>query len=635
MSSELRRIVVRALALPLALAITIAGLLTTQVVYLRRLARWVEHTQAVMFTGSRTLRLIVDQETGIRGYLLTGAPEFLDPYMNGDVSVTDQLIELDHLVRDNPEQRARARDLRAAISGWETSAARSIAEARQGPANRARESAPDVLRASKARMDDIRRRVDEIIDDERALLDQRQSTFATASHWLVIGGALFVLALAAGITLLLRRQIGAIEGIYQHALVEREASEQRERQARGQAEAANRTKDEFLATVSHELRTPLTAMLGWARLLHSRRMDVEKHERAVEAIERNAVAQAQLIEDLLDVSRIISGKLRLDLDEIDLHKVIAAAIDAVRPAMEARQIHFSSALDPAAGQVLGDPNRLQQVVWNLLSNAVKFTPKEGRVQLWLARINSHVELTVRDNGEGIDPQFLPRVFQRFEQQDNRESRAHGGLGLGLAISRHLVELHGGTIEASSDGPGTGSTFTVKLPLLPLSARREAKAAARVHPTLDRAVTLECPAELQGLKVLVVDDEPDTRELVATAISGCGCVVHGAGSAREALDLVREFHPDVIVSDIGMPGEDGYELVRKLRRLPPEEGGRTPAAALTAYARAEDRRQALRAGFEMHLPKPVEPAELLAALATLARIGDAMRADRPTPVLPRS
>jgi CheY-like chemotaxis protein/two-component sensor histidine kinase len=351
-------------------------------------------------------------------------------------------------------------------------------------------------------------------------------------------------------------------------------------------------------------------------------MAAEKNGRALEAIERNAVAQAQLIDDLLDVSRIVTGKLRLERDEIDLHTVIGAAIESVRPAMEARRIRFTAELDPAAARVLGDPTRLQQVVWNLLSNAVKFTPAEGRVDLRLRRLDSHVELTVRDDGEGIEPQFLLRVFQRFEQQDSRSSRAHGGLGLGLAISRHLVELHGGTIEASSEGAGRGASFTVKLPLFPPGARHEPPPAEPAAAALDRAALLECPSELHGLKVLIVDDELDARELMATMISGCGCVVHGAASAREALELVRALHPDVIVSDVGMPGEDGYELMRQLRRLPPEEGGRTPAAAVTAYARPADRRQALRAGFEMHLPKPIDPADLLATLATLARIGGA-------------
>ena len=624
MSSDLRRIVVRALALPLVLATALAGLLATQVVYLRRLSGWVEHTRAVMFTTSRTLRLVVDQETGIRGYLLTGSPDFLDPYLSGHGEVSSQLAELDNLVRDNSAQAARTLQLRLAIAGWEADATQTVVDARQGEGARARASEVGVLRASKAHMDDIRLRADEIVDEERLLLVQRKAALATASHALMFGGAAFVLALAGGIMLLLRRQIGAIEAIYQRAIVERQASEDRERHARAQAEAANQAKDEFLATVSHELRTPLSAILGWARLLRSGRMAAEKNTRALEAIERNAVAQAQLIDDLLDVSRIVTGKLRLERDEIDLHKVIGAAIDSVRPAMEARRIRFTAELDPAAARVLGDPTRLQQVVWNLLSNAVKFTPGEGRVDLRLRRLDSHVELTVRDDGEGIEPQFLPRVFQRFEQQDSRSSRAHGGLGLGLAISRHLVELHGGTIEASSEGAGRGATFTVKLPLLPPSASESPPAA------LDRAALLECPAELHGLKVLVVDDEPDARELMATMISGCGCVVHGAASAREALALVRALHPDVIVSDIGMPGEDGYELMRQLRRLPPEEGGRTPAAAVTAYARPADRRQALRAGFEMHLPKPVDPADLLATLATLARIGGATGGEHPRP-----
>ncbi|HVU51540.1 MAG TPA: ATP-binding protein [Polyangia bacterium] len=630
MSSELRRIVVRALALPLVLAVALAALLATQVVYLRRLAGWVEHTQAVMFTASRTLRLVVDQETGIRGYLLTGAPEFLEPYLSGHGQVSGHLGELDDLVRDNPEQAARARGLRLAIANWEAGATAAIADARRGDASRARQGAPDTLRASKARTDDIRRRADEIVADERRLLGERKDALATASRALMFGGAAVMLALAGGIMVLLRRQIGAIEAIYQRALVERQASEERERHARAQAEAANRAKDEFLATVSHELRTPLSAILGWARLLRSGRMDVAKNPRALEAIERSSIAQAHLIDDLLDVSRIVTGKLRLERDEIDLHAVVGAAIEAARPAMEAKRIRFRAELDPAATRALGDPVRLQQVVWNLLSNAVKFTASEGHVELRLRRLGSQVELTVRDDGEGIEPQFLPRVFHRFEQQDSSTSRAHGGLGLGLAISRHLVELHGGTIEASSEGSGLGATFTVKLPLLPVGALPEAPAPEAAPPALERAAALECPAELQGLKVLVVDDEPDARELVTATISGCGCVVHGAATAREALALVRELHPDVILSDVGMPGEDGYELLRQLRRLPPEEGGRTPAAALTAYARAADRRQALRAGFEMHLPKPVEPAELLAALATLARIGGAMSADRARP-----
>ena len=288
--------------------------------------------------------------------------------------------------------------------------------------------------------------------------------------------------------------------------------------------------------------------------------------------------------------------------------------------MEAKQIRFQVLIDPAGADVLGDPNRLQQVVWNLLSNAIKFAPKQGRVALSLARINSHVELTVRDDGRGIEPGFLPRVFQRFAQEDSGETRAHGGLGLGLAIARHLVELHGGTIEAASEGLGQGATFTVKLPISPVAR----KGAGDAHPSLSREVRLESPPELEGLKVLVVDDEPDTRELLLATLSESGCDVRATASVGEAMEALRAARPDVIVSDIGMAGESGYDLVRRLRQLPPDQGGRIPAAALTAYSRPEDRRQALRAGFEMFLPKPVEPAELLAALATLARIGAAMK-----------
>jgi signal transduction histidine kinase/ActR/RegA family two-component response regulator len=625
MSSQLRRIIIRALALPCALALVVVAVTTIEILYLRSLARAVDHTQAVLGATSRLYRMIVDQETGIRGYLLTGDRPFLQPYELGHDQIPDGFREVEPLLRDNSTQLLRLEELRRVLSEWQRQVGNLVSMATEGEPGRRQAAQLAVQRDSKDRMDTIRARLDDIEADERGTLDERRRSFGRESRYLVVGGGVLALVLAALITFVLRRQIGAIEEIYRRALTEREASEERERQARGQAESASRTKDEFLATVSHELRTPLTAMLGWARLLRGHKIDEARRERALEAIERNAVAQAQLIEDLLDVSRIISGKLRLELHETDLHKLIEAAVDSVRPAMEAKRIRFQLVVDPASASVLGDPNRLQQVIWNLLSNAIKFTPKEGRVQLSLTRVSSHVELAVRDSGQGIAPEFLPRVFQRFAQADSSEARSFGGLGLGLAISRHLTELHGGTIEAASEGPGKGATFTVKLPLLPVrEARRLAGPPPQDHPSLDRDVNYEYPPELAGLKVLVVDDEPDTRELLVTVVSQCGCVVQGAGSTGEALDVVPGFRPDVILSDIGMPGEDGYELVRKLRQRPPEQGGRTPAAALTAYARAEDRRQALRAGFEMHLPKPVEPAELIAALATLARIGEAMR-----------
>jgi signal transduction histidine kinase/ActR/RegA family two-component response regulator len=398
------------------------------------------------------------------------------------------------------------------------------------------------------------------------------------------------------------------------------ASEASERDARARAEEMSRAKDEFLATVSHELRTPLSGILGWARLLSGGILDDTKQKRAVEAIERNAVAQAQLIEDLLDVSRIIGGKMRLDLDKVELRAVIDAAIESVRPAMDAKKIRFQCLIDPAASPIMGDPNRLQQIVWNLLSNAIKFTAKEGRIQLSLARVDSHVELTVSDNGRGIDPSFLPYLFERFRQADSSTTRAYGGLGLGLAICRHLVELHGGTIEAYSEGASHGSTFVVRFPMLSV---QPVDPTQRAHPSLARSVLLEYPPELRGLKVLVVDDEPEARELLLTLLTEGGAETRQASSAIEALDAIAE-RPDVVISDIGMPGMDGYELIRRIRALPPDMGGRTPAAALTAYARAEDRRLALRAGFEMFVPKPVEPAEFLQVVATLARIHRAMK-----------
>jgi signal transduction histidine kinase/ActR/RegA family two-component response regulator len=401
-----------------------------------------------------------------------------------------------------------------------------------------------------------------------------------------------------------------------------EQSEAREKNARERAEATNRSKDEFLATVSHELRTPLNAMLGWARMLNAGQLNEAQASRALSAIERNAVAQSHLIEDLLDVSRIISGKLRLTMAEVDLQTVIESAIESVRLALDAKQMEFEVVLDVANARIMGDPNRLQQVVWNLLSNAIKFTPRRGRIRLSAARVDSQIEVSVSDNGQGVDPAFAPYLFQRFEQADGTLTRAQGGLGLGLSISRHLVELHGGTIEAHSEGPGCGATFRFKLPIT--SLRRGGFDGARSSPSFRREMAFEQPPELLGLKVLVVDDEADARELLATLLTQCGSKPVTAASAEEAFRAVESERPDVIVSDIGMPVQNGYELIQRVRALSPSQGGCTPAAALTAYARAEDRRQAMKAGFELHLSKPIEPADLLAAVATLARIGSAMK-----------
>ncbi|HEV2799034.1 MAG TPA: PAS domain S-box protein [Pyrinomonadaceae bacterium] len=384
-----------------------------------------------------------------------------------------------------------------------------------------------------------------------------------------------------------------------------------------EAQESNRIKDEFLATVSHELRTPLTAILGWSHLLRTNAPNGEFTGKAFETIERNARAQAQLIDDLLDVSRIITGKLRIDVRPVDPNTFIEAAIESVKPGAEAKGVRLQRIIDTGVVSVAGDPVRLQQVVWNLLANAIKFTPRDGRVQVKLERVNSHVEITVSDTGAGIAPEFLPHVFDRFRQADQRKTRQHGGLGLGLAIVRHLVELHGGTVRAESAGEGLGSTFTVLLPVSPVY--RIEDEAGRVHPAArDTLPRYECPDRLDHLKVLIVDDEPDTRELLKVGLIQCGANVTDASSAEEAYEIIRDTLPDLLISDIGMPDVDGYELIRRIRQLPPEGGGRLPAIALTAYARVEDRMQALRAGYQMHVPKPVEMAELVAVAASLVQ-----------------
>jgi PAS domain S-box-containing protein len=390
-----------------------------------------------------------------------------------------------------------------------------------------------------------------------------------------------------------------------------------QRRLRAEAERANRLKDEFLATVSHELRTPLTAILGWATMLRSDSSDEHALQRAIETIERNAKNQKQIIEDLLDVSRIITGKLRLEIRPVELASLIEAAVESLRPAADAKGVLFQKLLDTGLNPVSGDPARLQQIVWNLLSNAIKFTPRGGRVQIRLERIASHVEIAVSDTGQGISAEFLPFVFDRFRQADSTTTRKHGGLGLGLAIVRHLVELHGGTAQAESAGEGQGSTFTVVLPLMSVDQKIETE--ERVHPVDgDSLLAFDCHEKLNGLKILAVDDEADTCELLKAALEQCGAEVATARSAQEALEQLEGFLPDVLISDIGMPHEDGYELIRRVRQIPAESGGAVPAVALTAYARAEDRLRVLREGYQMHLPKPVELAELVAVVASLVQ-----------------
>lgn len=390
-----------------------------------------------------------------------------------------------------------------------------------------------------------------------------------------------------------------------------------ERAARAEAERASRMKEEFLATLSHELRTPLNAILGWTHLLTLEDRTEEDLAKGIQTIERNARAQSQIIADLLDMSRVINGKVRLDVQQVSVAPIVQAAVDTVMPAAQARGVKLRMVLDPLAGPVSGDPNRLQQVFWNLLSNAVKFTARDQKVDVILQRVNSHVEVNVIDTGEGISPEFLPHVFDRFRQADGSSTRRHGGLGLGLAIVKQLVELHGGTVRAKSDGLGKGATFSV---LLPVSALHSVPGPGEElrHPTVAAAnVGLKHALEdIEGLRVLVVDDEPDSRELIRKLLDGRKAAVLTAASAQEAFEMLQKERPDILISDIGMPLEDGYSLIRRVRGLAPEKGGRTPAVALTAYARADDRVNAVRAGFHHHMAKPVEPAELIAIVASL-------------------
>lgn len=390
----------------------------------------------------------------------------------------------------------------------------------------------------------------------------------------------------------------------------------REQRARAEAEAANRMKDEFLAVLSHELRSPLNPIIGWSGMLRTQKLNAATTARALETIERNAKLQADLIEDLLDVSRMIRGKLSLNVCPVNLIPIVQAAMETVQLAAAAKSIRLESVLNPAVGLISGDPNRLQQIVWNLLSNAIKFTPSGGRVEIKLDCTDSHAQIEVSDTGKGIEADFLPYVFERFRQADSTSTRSQNGLGLGLAIVRHLTELHGGTVRVDSPGEGQGAIFTVQLPLIirtELNGLRTGEDAP-----LSPQPSSVFSTVLEGLQVLVVDDETDSRDFLALALEQYGAGVTAVASAQEALLALEQVKPNVLVSDIGMPDEDGYTLIRKIRAMTPEQGGQIPAVALTAYARSEDCERAILAGFQRHVTKPVEAAEFAATIASLAR-----------------
>jgi signal transduction histidine kinase/ActR/RegA family two-component response regulator len=394
------------------------------------------------------------------------------------------------------------------------------------------------------------------------------------------------------------------------AAIDRAELLEAERTARAELERVSVMKDQFLATLSHELRTPLNAILGWSDMLLARAGHSDR--RGLETIARNARIQAQLIEDLLDMNRIISGKIRLDVQRVDLASIVEAALDSAGPSAEVKQLRLRRTLDPSAGPVFGDPQRLQQVAWNLLSNSIKFTPKGGKIDILLRRVNSHVELRVTDSGIGIAPEFLPHVFERFRQADSSITRRHGGLGLGLSIVKQLVELHGGSVAAESAGDDRGATFIVKLPIRAIVVDTDRDA----DPTSRTPTVRDIPFQLTGLRVLVVDDDPDARELIGSVLVQAAAIPAIAGSAAEAFALFAERPFDLVISDIGMPDRDGYQLMRAIRALPTERGGRTPAIAVTALARSEDRTRALLSGYQVHLAKPIEPHELVVTVASL-------------------
>jgi CheY-like chemotaxis protein/nitrogen-specific signal transduction histidine kinase len=402
------------------------------------------------------------------------------------------------------------------------------------------------------------------------------------------------------------------EGKFRELAIERERLLESERAARSEAERLGHLKDEFLATLSHELRTPLNAIQGWSDLLRRSNLSEQDRERGLETIDRNARVQAQIINDLLDMSRIVSGKTHLEVQPVNLHEVIHNAIEAVRPSANAKRIRIHTMLDASIGLTRGDPGRLQQVLWNLLTNAVKFTPAGGRVHVVLERVNSHVEILVEDTGIGIKPDFLPFVFDRFRQADPSTTRRYGGLGLGLSIVKNLVELHGGSVRVKSPGENQGSTFIVALPV-PI-----VRSVDRMGMHADEHDRFVLPA-LNGHDILIVDDEPDARALVGRILEERGARVTLVASAMEALDALRSQPIDLIVSDIGMADVDGYEFIRRVRAEGAPPGKRIPAIAVTAYARAEERQRSLLAGYQMHISKPIEARELIAGIASLLDI----------------
>jgi signal transduction histidine kinase len=576
-------------------------------------SEWVLHSNEIREVLSKLLLGVEAATTAERGFIVTGDETYLAPNNAAQREVPDLSRRLRALTAENAEQQWRLRGLEPHIEALLQWLRETTVIRREGILSATEQRASTAL--GKGEIETIRDGIGDMRDAENRLLQQRAEAVDTAAHSAAkafVVTAILATALIVGLYAVVRRH----ERVRAKLLSQEQAARRAAEEAAHKLEEADRAKDVFLATVSHELRTPLSPIVTWAEVLRRGNLDAEQFRLAVEAIQRSANAQAQLLEDLLDVSRIVAGKMRFEVRPVDLADVIQAAVDVVRPAANSKGIRLQTELDAKAAYVSADADRLQQVVWNLLSNAVKFTQKGGRVTVVLEEVNSHVEIAVSDTGKGIAQDFLPHLFERFRQADAARTVRAAGLGLGLAIVRHIVEAHGGTVHGESPGPNLGSTFTVRLPLMPMTQTTEE--AQHRHPA--EMVTLPGAYDaLKGLRVLTVDDEPDSNEAIRALLCSCGAEVRLAGSAAEALDILGGWVPDVLVSDLGMPGEDGYALIAKVRAR--EDGAKNiPAIALTGFAGVEDRERLLSAGFQIHVPKPVEPAELFAAMTNLARRG---------------
>jgi signal transduction histidine kinase len=588
--SRFRALLTWAVAAPVALLAILAVIFLLLVRWLNSEVEWVDHTDEVISAAERTRGLLVDMETGVRGYLLTGNGVFLEPYQRALPEAGGAFDRLQRLVADNPAQRVRVERLRAELGRWEAIAAAPL-----------KPGMPLAMRgstqmAAKNQMDVIRDEFGRVLAEEQGLRARRTASVRRVTRTVVgttLGTAL-LLGLLVGFSA--RRALLSVATEYAAALVRAEALAAENERAYRDVESASRAKDEFLATLSHELRTPLTAILGWSRLLQRDVVDPALTRDAVDAIARSANAQAALVEDILDVSRIITGKLRLEMGDVRVGDAVRQAMASMQPAAGAKQIDIAGDVDESV-EVWADPNRLQQVIWNLLSNAVKFSPPASRIDVRVRREGGDAVITVEDRGHGITPAFLPFVFDRFRQADAGTTREHGGLGIGLSVVKLIAESHGGSVRAESAGEGKGATFTVRMPARPRAADAPATGVADVSGRT-----------LVGADVLVVDDDVEARSVIAAMLSRFGARINVASSVGEAMQKLAHDSYAVVVSDIAMPSEDGFRLMTRLRE---SEGPNrdTPVVAVTALTTpAGDRR------FAATLQKPVDPDDLAATVA---------------------